>query len=118
MEELKDLGDVDIAHTKDESEIKTHQSDLSMPETQETQLPRVGNYDNNKQVHTSNHQKELCLCMSSSLDWRLNELLDCIATNVDEKELKRIKLMFTGMMLLTIFIRLQTQYRFSHHDIN
>ncbi|XP_060551119.1 uncharacterized protein LOC132712715 [Ruditapes philippinarum] len=96
-EEVKDLVDVDIAHAKKETEIKTPQSDLSMPETQETQLPGVGNYDNqNRQVHTGNQHKELCLPPSPPLDWRLNELLDYIATNVDDTELKRIKLMFTG----------------------
>ncbi|XP_060575284.1 uncharacterized protein LOC132732790 [Ruditapes philippinarum] len=87
---VKDMGDVDIAHTKDETEIKTS-------ETRETQTSREGNNDNqDRQVHMNNQRKELCLPPNPPLDWRLNELLDCIATNVDETKLKRIKLMFTG----------------------
>lgn len=91
---IKDLGDVDIVHTKDETEIKTPEPEISMPETQGTQKARVGNNDNqDRLVHTSNQWTKL---PNPQQDWRLSELLHYIASNVDETELKRIKLMFTG----------------------
>ena len=93
------------------SEQQSNLHDLNKETTDETSESTEHTHETNNKAENHEHKcgkeetiaprmKDLCLPPEPPREWRLNQLLDQIASNINENEFERMKMMFAGNMYM------------------